>query len=51
MNKIWGYVRTWWSYCQSEKGRHDILDYGRAVIVLLAIMLGIYMAARWFFGH
>jgi len=51
MSKFWGYARTWWNYCQSEKGRHDIVDYGRAAVLLAAIMVIVYVVAKWLFGE
>lgn len=36
-----GYVRAIIAYIQTEKARHDIADYLRAIIIMAAVMTAI----------
>ena len=34
------YIRGLYGYFQTEKGRHDLLDYLRAVLIIAALIAG-----------
>lgn len=36
-----GYVYSLVNYLKTDKGRHDCLDYIRAIVIMLAVMAGI----------
>jgi len=36
-----GYIYSLVNYLKTDKGRHDCLDYIRAIIIMLAVMAGI----------
>ena len=36
-----GYFYSLINYLRTEKGRHDCLDYMRAIIIMFAVMAGI----------
>lgn len=38
MKEIIGYLRTLRAYTRTRKGRHDSLDYARALLLILATM-------------
>lgn len=40
MKLLTGYWRTLGQYWRDPKGRHDIIDYGRAAVFLLLTILG-----------
>lgn len=33
-----GYLRSLWNYLKTEKGRHDFVDYVRAMVIMAAAM-------------
>ncbi|MBQ7476819.1 MAG: hypothetical protein IJT06_05430 [Selenomonadaceae bacterium] len=47
MKKFFGYVRTLKNYWRYPKGRHDILDFLRAVLLIGALSLILILALRW----
>ncbi|WP_196595286.1 hypothetical protein [Pectinatus frisingensis] len=46
MNKPCGYLRTIQQYLHTPKGQHDCLDYLRAILFMLIIMLVIYFLLK-----
>lgn len=34
-------------YCQTEKGRYDLTDYGRALVIMGTVMVAARMALEW----
>ena len=36
-----GYIYSMINYLKTDKGRHDFLDYMRAIVIMLAVMAGI----------
>lgn len=36
-----GYFYSFMNYLKTDKGRHDCLDYMRAILIMLAVMAGI----------
>lgn len=46
METFFGYLRTIRQYIETPKGRHDTLDYLKAVILILITIMAVYL----FFG-
>jgi len=38
-----GYIYSMVNYLKTDKGKHDFLDYMRAIVIMLAVMAGIRM--------
>ncbi|WP_297965769.1 hypothetical protein [uncultured Anaerovibrio sp.] len=43
---VGGYVKTMAQYWATKKGRHDILDYGRGIaIIVIVCIVAIYLVS------
>ncbi len=47
MRTIWRYVKALMDYYQTAKARHDLMDYARAVMVIVAVMVLVRVVAEW----
>jgi chorismate synthase len=45
-----GYLQTFWNYIKTEKGRHDITDYVRAVIIMASVIAMLRILAEFLSG-
>ncbi len=43
MDKLVGYIRAWRAYVKTPKGAHDTRDYGRALLLVAATVLLIWL--------
>ncbi|MBQ1919730.1 MAG: hypothetical protein II430_07050 [Selenomonas sp.] len=43
MRKLYGYIRTWRAYVKTPKGSHDTRDYGRALLLIAATVLLVWL--------
>ncbi|MDQ0203021.1 hypothetical protein J2S01_000717 [Pectinatus haikarae] len=51
MHRFRGYLRTLKQYLHTAKGRHDFLDYLRALFIMLMIMLVMYLLIKYLSGE
>lgn len=47
MRTIWLYVKALMDYYQTAKARHDLMDYARAGMIILAVMVLVRIVAEW----
>ena len=50
MGRFLGYLRTVRNYWNDNKGHHDIVDYSRALIIMLLSMAAAYYLLYWEFS-
>ncbi|WP_455576918.1 hypothetical protein [Anaerosinus sp.] len=45
MNRFIAYIRTFYAYIQTPKGRYDFLDFLRAflIIILVSVFIGAFL--------
>jgi len=46
-----GYIYSMVNYLKTDKGRHDCLDYIRAIIIMFAVMAGIRILLEIFLKY
>ena len=46
MKKLCGYLKSIYHYYQDPKGHHDIVDYARAGLIVLATVVVVFVAIR-----
>jgi len=51
MEKLRAYWRSAVAYYHTPKGHHDILDYGRAVLIILLVMAAALLLAHYLFAR
>ena len=50
MDRFLGYLRTVRNYWNDNKGHHDIVDYSRALIIMLLSIAAAYYLFYWEFS-
>ncbi len=51
MSKIAGYIKTLKQYMQTPKGRHDFIDYTRALFIIIIVMFIVYFLLKYLSGE
>lgn len=42
------YLKAIWLYLQTEKGRHDCLDYTKAVFIIILVIVIVMVSVNFF---
>ncbi len=42
IKRFWGNTKAFINYCRTQKGKHDLIDYSRALLIIFVTILLVY---------